>query len=246
MTKRDDWLVTLLGMVCGLTMVFIPPLWAEAPQEEETSAYYFTRIAVAPVLVGHRRPNMDEKLDDTLSCPIDQICMEDQAIQPDAGQMLMRLIQSVLKQRFGQHVVPMDQVQSAYTRIRLDGSKDSPRTLARRLSEQLDADLMVIGKVWRYRDRGAVEGFPDKPASVAFALYLVEPVSGRQLWRGLFDEAQEFALQNMGKFTDRIKMGLKWLSANELARHGVKEVFKPFPDTIKPATRQPSEQGVVK
>lgn len=232
MNNYHGRMTKLFWVFWGLLWMGIPAAWAENPSEE-ASEYYFKRIAVAPVLVGHRQPNMDETLDDTLSCPINQICAEEPSIQSNAGPMLMRLIHSVLKRRFGGHVVPLDQVETAYTGIRLDAAQDSPRTLALRMGQRLDADLMVIATVWRYRDRGAIEGFPDKPASVAFAIYLVEPASGRQFWRSVFDEAQEFALQDMGKFADRIKMGLKWLSADELALHGVKTVFRMFPKNIR-------------
>jgi hypothetical protein len=69
---------------------------------------------------------------------------------------------------------------------------------------------------------------------VAFALYLVDAASGRQLWRGVFDMTQEMVLWDMARFSDRIRMGLKWLSADELARYGVKAVFRTFPSDIKP------------
>ncbi len=238
------------GAIMALAVIGVPVLHAEGTSEEsseETSEervtdIYFKRIAVAPFLVGHRQPNMDESLDDTLSCPINQICVDDPSIQPNAGTMMQRLVHSALKVRYDEHVVPINQVEDAYTGMRLDGAKDSPRTMARRMGESLSADLMLVGTVWRYRDRGAIEGFPDRPASVAFALYLVEPESGRRLWRGVFDLAQEFALRDMARFTDRIRMGLKWLSADELARHGVKEVFRPFPRNIKPISQKPPEE----
>lgn len=237
MNHLHDRKSKLFWVFLGLFWLGIPASWAENPSEE-ASEYYFKRIAVAPVLVGHRQPNMDETLDDTLSCAINQICAEEPSIQSNAGPRLMRLIHSDLKRRFGRHVVPLDQVEAAYAGIQLDATKDSPRNLALRMGQSLDADLMVIATVWRYRDRGAIEGFPDKPASVAFALYLVEPASGRQFWRGVFDEAQEFALKDMGKFADRIKMGLKWLSADELAHHGVKAVLRMFPNNIKPFSKK--------
>ena len=97
---------------------------------------------------------------------------------------------------------------------------------------------MVVGTVWRYRDRGAIEGFPEKPASVAFAVYLVDPETGRGLWRKIFDETQDFALKDMSKFTARIKMGIQWLSADGLARYGVEAVFNDFPDSVIPILQE--------
>lgn len=238
MVKRLTFSARFLAAVIVSILIGSPCVGAREQPSEQTSVVYFRTIAVAPFLVGHRQPNMDETLDDTLSCPLDQICMDDPTIKPDAGAMMMRLVHSVLNSRYSGHVVPLNDVRTAYDGLRLDGSKDSPRTLARRLGRRLSADLMLVGTVWRYREKGAIDGLPDKPASVAFALYLVEPESGRRLWRGIFDMAQEIAFQDMARFSSRIKMGLKWLSADELARHGVKEVFRPFPSNIQPVNEK--------
>lgn len=238
MKRNSVFMVMILLLLKSLPGGNVPSVLAQEPQAAAAPDIYFERLAVAPVLVGHRQPNMDESLDDTLSCPIDQICADDPSIPSDAGPAMMRLVHSYLEGRYGPHVVSLDDVETAYAAIRLDGAKDTPRTLVNRLGKDLSADLMMIGTVWRYRDHGAIEGFPNKPASVAFALYLVEPYSGRLLWRGVFDQSQGFALDDMAKFSARIKMGFKWLSANELARHGVTEVFRPFPPTIKPLLRQ--------
>ncbi len=207
-----------------------------AAQENQTAQVeiFFKRLAVVPVFIGHRIPSLDEALDDTLSCKIIELCVEDPNIENGAGDMMTRLIYSTLFHRFGDNVVAMDDVRAAYADLRPDDTRETPRTLSRRLGQSLSADLVVIGTVWRYRDRGAIEGFPQKPASVAFALYLVEPESGRRIWRKIFDETQEFALKDMAKFTDRIKMGMQWLSADQLARYGVKQALSQFPSSVIP------------
>jgi hypothetical protein len=220
-----------------LFLILAPGVWAgEQPQEPQPQPeIYFKRLAVAPVFTGHRIPKLDEALDDTLSCTISQICKDDPTISPNAGSMMTRLVYSTLHHRFGSSVIPMEDVQSAYTDIRLVDTQDTPRTLVRRLGKTLSADLVVFGMVWRYREIGAIEGLPDQPASVAFALYLVDAGSGRRIWRGVFSETQEYALKNMFKFADRIKMGLKWLTADELARYGVKQTLDKFPANVIPA-----------
>lgn len=212
-------------------------VWAEEQNQEAQVEFFFKRLAVAPVFVGHRVPSMDEDLDDTLSCKISEICDDDPNINPDAGPMMTRLIQSTLFHRFGNNVVSLEAVQAAYTELRLDNTRDTPRTLSRRLGKSLSADLVIVGTVWRYRDKGAIEGLPDIPSSVAFALYLVDPESGRSIWRSVFDETQEFALKDMSKFTDRIKMGMQWLTADQLARYGVKQALKAFPAYVIPLSQ---------
>ncbi len=242
--KSVYWMILAVAM--GLVVVETPVLRAEESSQAKIPNIYFKRIAAAPFLVGRHQPDMDESLDDTLSCPLDQICEADPSIAPDAGQMLQAMVHSALIERYGGQVVPMDQIQAAYVDMRLDGAEDSPRTMAMDMGKNLSADLILVGTVWRYRDRGAIEGFPDRPASVAFALYLVDAASGRQLWRGVFDMAQELVLRDMTRFSDRIRMGLKWLSADELARYGVKEVFRSFPPNIKPHSFKATDGGTAR
>jgi hypothetical protein len=239
----------MAGFISAVLMVLVsaPGAWADAPPKktkpQPQTEIFFKRLAVAPVFTGHRIPKLDEELDNTLSCTISEICKDDPTIGPDAGPMMTRLIYATLRNRFGSSVVPMDEVQTAYTGIRLVDTKDTPRTLSRRLGKALSADLVIFGMVWRYRDIGAIKGLPDEPASVAFALYLVDPASGRQIWRGIFSETQEYAFKNMFKFTDRIKMGLKWLTVDELARYGVKQTLDKFPANIIPATGGNGQSG---
>ena len=236
--KSSCWRSALGSVVLLILMTGSAPAAALEGDQAPQTEIFFKRLAVAPILVGHRTPNMDETLDDTLSCTISQICVDDPAIAAQAGTMLTLLIQSVLTLRFGANVVPYDDVRTAYATLRLNGSKDTPRMLAQRLASMVGADLVVVGTVWRYRDRGVIEGFPEKPASVAFAVYLVDPESGRRLWRKIFDETQEFALKDMSKFTDRIKMGIQWLSADGLARYGVKAAFNDFPNSVIPIRQE--------
>ncbi|UCD72191.1 MAG: hypothetical protein JSW70_04125 [Syntrophobacterales bacterium] len=85
---------------------------------------------------------------------------------------------------------------------------------------------MVAGTVWRYEERigGAMGAF--SPASVAFVVYPIDVPSGKMLWRAKFDETQRSLFENVLDSWAFLKKGAKWLSADELARYGVREVFK--------------------
>ncbi len=224
-------LVTLL--LIGLTVV--SQTWAgNEPAAEPTERVVFKRAAVASFLEGRRRPDMDEAMDQTLSCPIGEICLIDPSIASHAGITLTRLVDEQLRTRFGQQIMPREKVQDAEMELKLNQEKDTPRTMAERMGKILKVDVMVIGTVWRYRDRGGIEGVPDSPASVAFAVYLIDVENGRKLWRGLYDATQQAVSDNLLEAGKQIRMGLKWLSADELAAHGVKEIFKNFPDNLLP------------
>ena len=117
----------------------------------------------------------------------------------------------------------------AYNGISKDEATDTLRTLAVKLGESLAANLMVAGTVWRYEERsgGPVGAF--SPASVAFVVYLIDVASGKIFWKGNFNETQRSLSENVLDTWAFIKKGAKWLSADELARYGVREVFKKFP-----------------
>lgn len=199
----------------------------------------FMKGAVAPFLVGRRQPQMDEAMDETLSCPIGEICAYDPMILPTAGTRLTDLVSKYLHHRFGNHIVPQNDVTIANVERLLDPAKDTPRTLAQKLGKRLDVDVVFVGTVWRYRNRGAIEDVPDSPASVAFAVYMIEVHSGRQLWRGIYSASQQALMDNLGQAKKQLKMGLKWLSADELAAYGVKEMFENFMPQVQPDQTTP-------
>ncbi len=232
------WALTNVRIGLGLFLLILylaTALWAE-PAQEPPELVYFERMAVVPFFVGERRPEMekDQEQDQFLSCKINEICVNDPSLAPEAGPTLTRLAYQQLTDRFPPHVVPLDQSRTAFARIRLDRQADTLLAAVRRMGDMLDADLIMLGTVWRFRDRGAIQAIPDSPASVAFALYLVRADSGELLWRQMYEGTQETVFSNLFKAGERIKMGLTWLSAEELAGHGMGEVFKKFPERIQP------------
>ena len=109
--------------------------WAEAnPSGEPRTRIVFKRAAVASFLEGRRRPELDETMDQTLSCPIGQICQDDPSILPQAGITLTRLVNQQLRGRFGEQVIPRIEVQAAEMEIKLNQEKDTPLTLAEKLA----------------------------------------------------------------------------------------------------------------
>lgn len=117
----------------------------------------------------------------------------------------------------------------AYRTLLTDKTLDTPRKRAVRLGEALDADVVMVGTVWRYREKGASTDMPDSPASVGFALYLVDVNTGARMWRGAFDGTQKRLTEDVLGSLKQIGMGLHWLTAEELANYGVKSVMQKLP-----------------
>jgi hypothetical protein len=246
---------TAIQMICGLLVLIVavsPALASDATQPmEEASEIRFKRAAVASFLVGRHQPDLDERMDETLLCPIGEICAHDPSILPQAGPALTRLVDQQLRRHFNLPVATQAAVRSAEAQMTLNLEKDTPLSLVRQLGQLLEVDMVVVGSVWRYRDRGAVEGVPDEAwryrerttvkgvpdsgASIGFAIYFVDVASGQTLWRGIYDATQQTVLEDLFQAGKQIRMGLRWLSADELAAHGVQEVFRRLPQPPQPA-----------
>jgi hypothetical protein len=183
------------------------------------------RIGVMPFLKGRHSSEIGK----TLDCPLSQLYYNHERLSGDSHRILTGYVYESLQKRHGERVIPLEKAFEVYGKISQDESKDTLRTLAVKLGESLEANLMVAGTVWRYEERvgGSMGAF--SPASVAFAIYLFDVTSGRMLWEGSFNETQRSLFENVLDTWAFFKKGAKWLSADELARYGVREVFKKYP-----------------
>ncbi len=99
----------------------------------------------------------------------------------------------------------------------------------KKAGKELGADGILIGYVFRLRERKGRSYSVAKPASVAFDLHLVRVSDGALVWRGSFDRTQSSLMENLGRLSSFYKWGIKWLTAKELATEGVDEILKEFP-----------------
>jgi len=216
----------LLGCMC--VFYEIPALATTDETQTDFSSAQFRQIALMPFLKGKfESPN--GQVDKPLSQPLSQIVFDRNNLRDDADQVLTRLVTDSLKTRFKEKLIPTELAQLVFDEISKNDTFDTPRKIAKALGEKLQAELVVVGSVWRYRDRGAIKDIPDSPASVAFEIYLVEVATGKRLWKEKFDGTQKMLSEDVIRGLKQMKMGARWLTADELARYGVREVLKKFP-----------------
>jgi len=197
-------------------------------ENADLSTLQFKRIAVMPFLIG-KLESPENPVEKPLSRPLGQLYVDADNLAEGADQIMTRLVNDVLQIRFADQMVSMEEAAAVYTEAIRDLTLDTPRKLAKKFGENLQADLVVVGAIWRFREKGTVEENPDSPASVAFSVYLIEVASGKRLWRNAFDGTQKALSEDVLGGLKQIKMGLRWLSVKELARYGVKNVFRKFP-----------------
>jgi hypothetical protein len=229
MSKR---ILLMLGMI--LILLSGNPINGSAKtdpvssENADLSTLQFKRIAVMPFLAG-KLESPEEPVEKPLSQPLKQLNIDTANLTEGAEHVMTRLVNDVLKFRFEDQMVSMKEAAAVYADVIRDQTLDTPRKLAKKFGENLQVELVVVGAVWRFREKGTVEEMPDSPASVSFSVYLMEVASGKRLWRNSFDGTQKTLSEDVLGGLKQIKMGLRWLSVNELARYGVKSVFRKFP-----------------
>lgn len=186
------------------------------------------KIALMPFLIGQlESPNAP--IAKPLSQPLTQLVVENRELPEETDRVMTRIVNAELKLRIEERLIQPDRVADAYRTLLTDPALDTPRKRAVRLGEAVDAEIVMVGTVWQYREKGALVDMPDSAASVGFALYLIDVETGVRFWRGAFDETQQALTDDVVDGFKQLGMGLRWLSAEELARYGVKSVLKKLP-----------------
>lgn len=108
--------------------------------------------------------------------------------------------------------------------------KLSERKLMLEAGKAANADEVMAAYLYRFRRRVGSKFSVDTPASVAFGLHLIDVNTGRRLWDGHFDETQRSLSENLFKLGKFIQRKASWVTAEEMATTGMKEILKTLPE----------------
>jgi len=105
----------------------------------------------------------------------------------------------------------------------------SERDLLIEMGKRLQANAVISGSIYRFRQRIGTALSVDTPASVAFGMHLIRVSDGRLIGIGHFDETQHPLSENLFKVSTFFNRGGAWLTAEELATFGLHETMATFP-----------------
>jgi hypothetical protein len=183
------------------------------------------RFAVMPFVKGRSGGGMS----DTLDAQISLLYFYGEDIAPDGARVLTEYVYQAVRQRHGDRVASLQRSLELYDQAESEGLKDTPRSLAQRLGLAMEANYILLGNVWRYVERDGGSWGVKSPASLGFAVYLMDVDDRKVVWSGSFDKTQRSLSENILEARSFFKEGGKWLSVEELALFGVKEVFEKYP-----------------
>jgi len=90
-------------------------------------------------------------------------------------------------------------------------------------------DAILMGYLFRFKERVGTRYSVESPASVSFSLFLVRVTDGHIVWRGIFEETQQSLSENILKLGTFIKRKARWITARELAAEGLETLISTLP-----------------
>jgi hypothetical protein len=114
----------------------------------------------------------------------------------------------------------------------LENAYGSQWPLARILAEtgrRMDADAVVIGYVYRFRERVGGPYAAEQSASVAFDICIIACRTAKPVWVAYNDETQLALAEDLLDIGSFFRRKGRWVTAEEMAQTAIKRMFEEFP-----------------
>lgn len=129
----------------------------------------------------------------------------------------------------GISVVPVDDVARALATQASEGERLVPRAVAELVAMKFGADAVLMGTVSRFDERRGQAAGALRPAAVGFEVTLYSAPGSQKLWQGVFAETQQALSENILSTYRYPGGGMRWLTAEELAKWGAEETVLQIP-----------------
>lgn len=215
-----------LLLLCLVVPLFIGCHHREEPVPTVEGKILFDRIAVAPF----QQIAPEEAAGSAVRCPLCGVIFTATRSAGSPEKVLERLfLEQMDKAKPKFTLISGERVEGIFRRISANSLKDPLRQVLRDVGGELEAEGIVIGHVYRFRERKGVSYTVEQPASVTFDLHLLRVSDGAIVWRGQFDKTQSSLMENLLQITSFFREKGRWVTAEELAEEGMEQVLQGFP-----------------
>ncbi|MBP7341929.1 MAG: hypothetical protein PHG54_10285 [Smithellaceae bacterium] len=194
-----------------------------AAAEKTTPAGALKRVAVIPFQVVSPQDGSS-----TVRCPVCSSVNAAGKVVSGAERIVQELFTDKLAGLKNVEVLPYEETAAVYRRVSTDRFKQSLSQIIRQVGQEMQADILAVGFVYRYVERVGYDYSAEHPASVAFEIHLISVRDGKSLWRGIFDQTQKSLMEDVLQASSFFRGGAKWVKARELTRLGIDDAFKTF------------------
>jgi len=144
-----------------------------------------------------------------------------------------RFLQDLFMETMARHpqfdLVSPDRVGGLYDAVNTGSLKVTMPQALKAAGGELDADAIVVGYLYRWRERRGYDYSVEKPASVFFEIQVYRIQDGKVVWKGVFDKTQPSLMENVLGASYFVKDRGRWLTAKELAGEGMADILGKFP-----------------
>ncbi len=105
----------------------------------------------------------------------------------------------------------------------------SPVSIAQAVGRSFNADAVLGGFIYRWREREGGDYAVNRPASVAFNLHLIRPSDGAILWKSKYDKTQRSLSENLFDLSTFVEGRGRWMTAEKLAMIGLEKLLAQMP-----------------
>ena len=148
-----------------------------------------------------------------------------ESVPSGAKEKITDMVYVNLRLRPGLKTISPNEITKVLSKKNLKLSKSQNQWLAQELGKELSLDAVIVGRVRVFRERDG-QKFAAIPAAVGFDVQVINAQDGTSVWAGDFFEEQKPFTKD---FKGMLERGGKWVTAEELARSGVKRVMQRLP-----------------
>lgn len=223
---RNDWKkISFLFACFGFVfLIFSAP--AQADEENPAGPGLMKRVAV----VSFETLSAGEGSGNTVFCPLCGVGSSSGKVEEGSAAVVEEIFLDRLSRLKGIEIIPSEKVQGVYKRISAEKFKGPLVQDMKRVADEVGADFVAAGYVYRYVERVGYKYSSERPASVIFEIHLMSAADGSTVWRGFFDKTQKSLMEDVFQISSFFRGGAKWLTVRQLTGQGMDEVFKTFPD----------------
>ena len=212
-----------VGCLAGLILVFLLVL-PVLVHSAETDGPVIKRMAIIAF-----QPLLPQGGSTMVICPLCSGGYSSGKIEKGAEKTVQESFIDKLRDFKEVQIIPPEKVTAVYNRVVAEKLKQPLLAVLKKVGAELQADIIVVGYVYRYTERVGYDFSAERPASVAFDIHLLNVKDGSTIWRGVFDKTQKSLMEDLFQTSSFFKGGAKWLTASQLAKLGIDEIFKTFP-----------------
>jgi hypothetical protein len=191
------------------------------------------RIAILPFVSP--RHEAGKEIPDEILCSFCGHPIVEHKDFSEAGERLAVYLYEEIHQRAAYETVPLEQV---IVTLNLEQETRDPYTdigFLKKIGSQLGVDSVVVGEVLEIKERVGANYSVVTPASVSFRIKMIRVMDGMEYYRASFYETQKPLSEEPQRLFNWSKIRLRWQTAEQLSRAGMRDVAASFPGIQKKA-----------